>query len=150
MLASKVTVIVAAYRPLKKHKAKTINKIRFSGAFLIGINSFVLFVLFLYEFFALIIPEIRISIVSIADQSETYIANLEGMLNKIGEKYPELGVYVEKFLNDYSGKIDSYINDTILPKMNDFIVVLTNGLFSAIKAVWYFILGLIISIYLFR
>ena len=50
MLASKVTVIVAAYRPLKKHKAKTINKIRFSGTFLIGINSFVLFVLFLYKF----------------------------------------------------------------------------------------------------
>lgn len=144
LLAPILNYIEKKFFGKKEYSRESIKKIRMFTVLI----TVVLFALFLYEFFALIIPEIRISIVSIADQSETYIANLEGMLNKIGEKYPELGVYVENFLNDYSGKIDSYINDTILPKMNDFIVVLTNGLFSAIKAVWYFILGLIISIYL--
>ena len=111
------------------------------------IFTVLLLIFAIYEFFALIIPEVSKSILNIIDNYEVYSDNLEKRINSLIKKYPDLSKELERFMNNYSGKIRDYSTNTLLPKVQDGVVALTSGVFTAIKAVWNLILGLIISVY---
>lgn len=113
----------------------------------------VLFVfLILYMFFAMVIPQLIISVQNIANQFPTYAENLDQFMTKILDKNPELEQIASTMLNQYSSETETFLNGKLIPQLNVWITELSGTLFSSVvgllRALWNFIIGLIISVYI--
>jgi predicted PurR-regulated permease PerM len=116
-----------------------------------GIAMFItllLVVLVIYEFLSMIIPEIIRSIQSIIFQFPVYINNLSNWALGLMKNNPDLEKMVNNLVNQYSNKILEYINTNLLPNINELIKTLSLSVIGVVKALWNFIIGFIISIYL--
>ena len=108
----------------------------------------VLFFLFLfYEFFALIIPQLYESFVSIKSNSRGYLANFQNWFNGIIDRYPEISVQLNSFVDNLGDNTTKFIDNNIMPKMNDYVALVTTGIVSVIKTIINLIVGIIVSIY---
>lgn len=100
-----------------------------------------------YEFFSLIIPELIRSIQSIIFQYPKYIENLTEWATGLLENNPELESLADEFFTKYSGEVTDFLNTSVFPRINELIISLSSSVISFIKAMWNFIIGFIISIY---
>lgn len=101
----------------------------------------------IYEFFAMVIPQIINSIQQIIYQFPTYVDTLTIWISKLLENNPDIENFATSIINSYSGEIESFINSKILPQLNNFIMSISIGVYSVLKEFWNFIIGFIISIY---
>ena len=101
----------------------------------------------IYEFFAMVIPQIINSIQQIIYQFPTYVDTLTIWISKLLENNPNIENFATSIINSYSGEIESFINSKILPQLNNFIMSISIGVYSVLKEFWNFIIGFIISIY---
>lgn len=136
-------------RPLyKKSKVpvtkKSDKRIR---AFSILITIVVIFVV-AYEFFSMIIPELIRSIQSIIFQFPVYVGNLTAWAAGLLENNPELEGIVNDLFSKSSSMLTDFLNTTVLPKVNSLLISLSSGVIGFFKAMWNFIIGFIISIYI--
>ena len=99
-----------------------------------------------YEFFALVIPQLINSITSIAFQFPTYVTQLSDWVEKLFADNPEAEAFVLGMFDKYSSEIEKWIA-RLLPQMNSVLKVVSTSLIGIIKALWNLIIGLIISIY---
>lgn len=102
----------------------------------------------LYGFFSMIIPEIIRSIQSIIFQFPMYIKNLSDWATGLLENNPELESTVSSLFDKYSVMLTNFVNSSVLPKVNDLIKTLSLSVIGFFKAMWNFIIGFIISIYI--
>ena len=109
--------------------------------------SFVLILVVLYEFFGLIIPEVIRSVQSIIFQMPVYINNLTNWALGLIKDNPDLEVAVNQLINQYSAKIMDYVNTNLLPYINELIKTLSLSVIGVFKALWNFVIGFILSIY---
>lgn len=107
----------------------------------------VLILIVLYEFFGLIIPEVIRSIQSIIFQFPVYVNNLSNWALGLMKNNPELEEAVNGMISQYSSKILDYFNTNLLPHINDLIKTLSLSVIGIFRALWNFIIGFIISIY---
>ena len=126
------------------------NKRRLRGLSILV--TIVLVLAVLYEFFGLIIPEVVRSIQSIIFQFPIYINNLSNWAMGLINNNPDLEEVVNALIDQYSTKILDYINsnellDVLLPNVNDFLKTLSSSVIGVLKAMWNFVIGFIISIY---
>lgn len=115
-----------------------------------GISILVTVVLILvvfYEFFGLIIPEVIRSIQSIIFQFPVYVNNLSNWALGLMKNNPELEEAVNGMISQYSSKILDYFNTNLLPHINELIKTLSLSVIGIFRALWNFIIGFIISIY---
>lgn len=112
------------------------------------LTTIMLILILLYEFFSLIIPEVIRSIQSIIFQFPVYINNLTNWALGLLKNNPELEKVVDDLLDQYSVKILEYFNTNLLPNINELIKTLSLSVIGVFKALWNFIIGFIISIYL--
>lgn len=119
------------------------------------IVSVVILLFLIYEFFAMIIPELRTSIENITAQLGTYISNLETWINKILSNRSNFNSVINGLIDDliveFNDWIDGSLTDTLkglLPQVNDLLKTLTSGVVSVFKILWNSAIGLIISFYL--
>lgn len=133
----------------KEEKIKATKK-RIRG--LSVVITVIFIVLILYLFFAMVIPQLIISIQTIAQQFPVYVDNLQKLLENLLNKNPQLEETTSSMINQYSKELQSVLNDTILPKANEWIKQITTTVFSSIitflRILWNLVIGLIISIYL--
>ena len=127
-----------------KQKEETKNKIsRITGITIICIIAITSIVL-LFNF---IIPELLESIEILITNLPLYLDKIKNYLTDLLKNHEELENII---LNNYDS-INSYfmttINDTLLPKIEEWIVVFSNGVFGAVKVLFNLIMGFIISIY---
>lgn len=115
--------------------------------FSILITIVVIFVV-AYEFFSLIIPELIRSIQSIIFQFPMYVSNLTAWAAGLLENNPELEGIVNDLFNKSSTMLTDFLNSTVLPKVNSLLISLSTGVIGFFKAMWNFIIGFIISIYI--
>ncbi len=101
-----------------------------------------------YAFFSIILPQIFFSIRSIAAQFPVYVNNLTSWLAKVLEDNPELEAQVGDIINKYTPELRAWMNDSLIPQINEAIKAVSGYAFGVLKAVWNLILGLIISVYL--
>lgn len=101
-----------------------------------------------YEFFSLIIPELIRSIQSIIFQFPMYVSNLASWATGLLENNPELEGIVDELFNKSSTMLTDFLNSTVLPKVNALLISLSTGVIGFFKAMWNFIIGFIISIYI--
>lgn len=102
----------------------------------------------LYEFFAMVIPQIVLSIQSIILQFPIYVTQLSNWVEKLLADNPEAEKMVLDLFTKYSVEIEKWLNNTLLPQMNSILKVVSLSLLGILKALWNLIIGLIISIYL--
>lgn len=101
----------------------------------------------LYEFFALVIPQIILSIQSIVLQFPVYVMQLTDWVEKLLADNPDAEKMVLELFTKYSMEIEKWLNDTLLPQMNSILKTVSLSLLGILKAMWNLIIGLIISIY---
>ncbi len=101
-----------------------------------------------YGFFAMIIPKLRESIISIINQFDTYINNFEKWINKLVSNNPDLYITFNEFMDNYSDDITKFINDNVLTKIDVVLKSVSLSVIGILKAMWNLVIGFIISIYL--
>lgn len=101
----------------------------------------------IYEFFAMVIPQIINSIQQIIYQFPTYVDTLTIWISKLLENNPDIESFATSIINSYSGEIESFINSKVLPQLNNIIMLVSMGVYSVLKEFWNLIIGFIISIY---
>ena len=109
--------------------------------------TIVLVLVILYEFFGLIIPELVRSIQSIIFQFPMYINNLSNWAMGLMKNNPDLKQVVNSLIDQYSSKILDYINSNLLPNVQNLIKTLSSSVIGIFRALWNFVIGFIISIY---
>lgn len=127
----------------KEYPSKSKKRIRVLNIIFV----LILFMFIIYELFALILPEITSNLLSIKDNSSEYVKNLDNLVNDFYMKNPELGKYIDDAWNEYSDRVYDWVNSNFVPRLSEFLVSLTSGILSAVKALLNFIIGIIISIY---
>lgn len=136
--------IVPLYRKMKlPANAKSERRIRVISILV----TVILILIVMYEFFGLIIPEVVRSIQSIIFQFPIYINNLNHWALGLMKNNPDLEQTVNDLLVQYSPKLLDYFNTNILPNINSLVKTLSLSVLSILKALWNFIIGFIISIY---
>lgn len=101
-----------------------------------------------YEFFSLVIPELIRSIQSIIFQFPMYVDNLTLWATGLLEDNPDLEKLVMDLFAKYSEKLSDFLNTSVLPRLNELIISLSSSVIGFFKAMWNFIIGFIISIYI--
>lgn len=139
--------------PLMGKRNKTITLKRKKRMRMLSvILTVALILLIVYLFFAMVIPQLVISIQNIAVQFPQYVNNLETFITNLLEKNPELEATVTSMLNQYSAEVESFLNSKVLPQLNELLTKLSGTVFTSVvgflKILWNFIIGLIISVYL--
>lgn len=95
----------------------------------------------------MVIPQLVENIVAIFSNMDSYIATVREFLNKTFENHPTLLEFFGNPLDDFS-KFVSDIWTEYSKELLDFAGNLANGIWSVLSAMYNFIIGLIISIYL--
>ncbi len=101
----------------------------------------------IYGFFSILIPNIIQSVRSISYQFPYYVQNLTNWSARFLEDNPDIEKLVIQFLDTYSEEFMSYLNNSIVPQMETLVKQVSISLISALKVLWNFIIGMIISIY---
>ncbi len=101
-----------------------------------------------YVFFAMVIPQISTSLMTIIEQFPTYVETLTYWISKILNDNPDVAVFITNIINNYSAEINNIFNTKVIPELNNVIKTISMSVFSILKEAWNLIIGLIISFYL--
>ncbi len=124
-------------------KPKVKKRIR-AGSVLL---TFLLFGLIMYSFFAIVIPELALSIQSIITRFPTYINNLIELTEKLLADNPDVEAYIESLLSTYSKDLDGLLDNKVMPTINSFILSASMGVIGMLKSLYNLVIGMIISVY---
>lgn len=102
----------------------------------------------LYSFFMMVIPNLIRSIQSIVFQFPVYINNLTRWIADLLADNPKIESMVMDAFNTYSGELNRFLNDSLLPKMNELIRSISMSFISFVMQLWNLLIGFIISIYI--
>lgn len=111
---------------------------------------FTMLVVFLgiYVFFAMIIPQISSSIMTIIEQFPTYVNTLTSWVSKILNDNPDFATFITNMINEYSVDLNNFFNTKIIPQINNVIMTVSMSIVSILKELWNLVIGVIISFYL--
>lgn len=101
-----------------------------------------------YEFFALIIPQIINSIQSIIMQIPIYADQITDWAEKLLADNPDAEKMALNLFEKYYAELEKWLNSKVLPQMNMILKTVSLSMLSLLKATWNMIIGLIISIYI--
>ncbi len=124
-------------------KPKVKKRIR-AGSVLL---TFLFFGLIMYSFFAIVIPELALSIQSIITRFPTYINNLIELTEKLLADNPDVEAYIESLLSTYSKDLDGLLDNKVMPTINSFILSASMGVIGMLKSLYNLVIGMIISVY---
>lgn len=130
----------------KKNPVITPKKMKYMRMLSVILTMLVVLLL-LYAFFSVIVPEISKSIVSISNQFPYYIANLTAWSTKFLEDNPTLNDLFLQFVQNYSSQFDVFLDETVVPYVQTLLKHISLSLINVLVAMWNFIIGAIISIY---
>ena len=135
--------------PLLKWRKITINKNKKKAVRYISVFFALIFAcLVVYSLMAMIVPSIVESIISIINDMPRYVQNISHWLNSILKNNPELRTTVFTFFENSSSRMETWLNQQLLPQLKDVLQQFTTGVFGALIFVKNLLIGAIISIYL--
>ncbi|MGN0398948.1 MAG: AI-2E family transporter [Blautia sp.] len=142
-LENQVFFSVMRHRNIKIN-AKKKKVVRYICVFI----ALILGLLILYSLFSMIVPSIVESMISIVNDSPRYVQNFTHWMSSILKDNEELQTTVFNLIDNYSYKIENWMNQQLLPQLRDILQHLTVGVFGALIFVKNILIGVIISIYL--
>ena len=137
------------YKFLIKKKHITLNKTQRKVIRYVGIVCALIFSFFIiYSLLAIIVPSIIESIISIINDSPRYFQNIRHWLESLLKDNPEWKTTVFSYVEQYSPRIENFLNDQILPQLRSILQHLSTGVFGTLVFLKNLLIGLIISVYL--
>ena len=137
------------YKFLIKKKHITPNKTQRKVIRYVGIVCALIFSFFIiYSLLAMIVPSIIESIISIINDSPRYFQNIRHWLESLLKDNPEWKTTVFSYVEQYSPRIENFLNDQILPQLRSILQHLSTGVFGTLVFLKNLLIGLIISVYL--
>ena len=109
--------------------------------------TFLFIGIIIYSFFAIVIPELVLSVQSIITRFPTYINNLIDLTEKLLADNPDVEAYIESLLSTYSKDLDSLLDNKVMPTINNFILSASIGVIGMLKSLYNLVIGMIISVY---
>ena len=129
-------------RGMKEKKAKTLSRAAaLVFAFLFG--GFIV-----YAFFAMLVPQLYESVMSIIESAPAYYQSLEKWAVNILEGNPEIRTYVEKALETIQTYVQNWVKTSFLSDVQKLLATLTTSVMAVVKSITNFIIGLVASIYI--
>ena len=129
-------------RGMQEKKAKTLSRaVALIFAFLFG--GFIV-----YAFFAMLVPQLYESVMSIIESAPAYYQSLEKWAVNILEGNPEIRTYVEKVLETIQTYIQNWVKTSFLSDVQKVIATLTTSVMAVVKSITNSIIGLVASIYI--
>ena len=129
-------------RGMQEKKAKTLSRaVALIFAFLFG--GFIV-----YAFFAMLVPQLYESVMSIIESAPTYYQSLEKWAVNILEGNPEIRTYVEKALETIQTYVQNWVKTSFLSDVQKVLATLTTSVMAVVKSITNFIIGLVASIYI--
>lgn len=125
---------------------KTKNKKRIRAVSVL--STFIFIGLIIYGFFAIVIPQLITSIQNIITRFPTYINNLIELTERLLADNPEVEAYIEGMLDTYSKDLDAFLDNNVLPTVNNLIRSASVGMIGVLKSLYNLVIGLIISLYI--
>lgn len=128
-----------------------VKKTKKRDSFLRGVGiivTIILFVAVIYGLCAMMVSQIVPSLMNIINNFDIYVNNMTVWVNKLLDDNPELKANVLRMLNEYSGELDKWLNEYVLPKTGELIKTVSLSVIGMLKVLWNFIIGVIISVYL--
>ncbi len=107
----------------------------------------VLFFAVVYVMILLFLAQIIPSIQNLVNNFDTYANNIYNWANKLMEDYPELGENLLALLERYSGEVEKFLNETVISATSEVIKKISLSIIGVIAALWDFLIGFIIAIY---
>ncbi|MDE6925378.1 MAG: AI-2E family transporter [Acetatifactor sp.] len=104
-----------------------------------------LFVSLIYLLVAMLLSQIIPSIQNIVVNFDSYTNNFIKWLDKLLEDNPEVGEYVVRTVDKYSGDLEKWMND--FTKISPLIRTVSLSVINVLGVLWDIIIGFIISIY---
>lgn len=126
------------------NKPKAKKRIRAASLLL----TFLLIGVVIYEFFAIVIPQLILSIQNIITQFPTYINNLIDLTERLLADNPDVEAYIEGTIDTYSKDLDAFLEKNALPTLNTLIRSASMSLISMLKSFYNLLIGMIISLYI--
>ena len=142
-----VNFVDCRLRPLlqKKLKAQTAKNLsRTAGIVMALIVAGIL----VYGFFAMLLPQLYESVMSIVDNAGTYFNSIETWATNVLEDNPDIQGYVDKGLEQLRGFIENWVKTTFLSDMSKLVTTVSTSVIAVIKSLTNFIIGLVASIYM--
>ena len=129
-------------RGLKEKRAKTLSRaVALVFSFLFG--GFIV-----YAFFAMLVPQLYESVMSIVESAPAYYQSLETWATNILEGNPEIRTYVEKALETIQTYVQNWVKTSFLSDVQKLLATLTTSVMAVVKSITNFIIGLVASIYI--
>ena len=129
-------------RGMKQPRAEKISRA-------IGIVfAFVFAALIVYAFFAMLLPQLYESVMSIVNSAPEYYQSLETWAVNVLEGNPEIRTYVEKALDAVQTYVEDWVKTSFLSDMQKVLATLTTSVMAVVKSITNFIIGLVASIYM--
>lgn len=107
----------------------------------------VVFFLF-YLFFSILIPQLILSISTLAGNMESYYKTVYAWVSQLLENNPQIASAVSGAIDEYWDELRSWLTGTFLPQAQQTITLVTSGVLSILVFLKDAFVGIIISIYL--
>ena len=89
----------------------------------------------------LVVPQLYDSIKQLVGNMDTYYSNLQTMVENINENQ------INKYMNTAYLKVQDMLNTKIMPNVDKIVVNIGSGVFSGLKFLYNFLIGIVASIY---
>ncbi|MGN0424594.1 MAG: AI-2E family transporter [Acetatifactor sp.] len=105
-----------------------------------------LLLLVIYLLFYMLISQIVPSVENIINNFDSYVNNFTSWASGLMRDNPEMSAYFSNMIDKYSGEFEAWIMD-LIPHTSVVIKTISSSVVSIISALWNFVIGFIISIY---
>lgn len=109
--------------------------------------AFVIFIGILVGILVAIVPQLVDTITLLIDRIPQYGMEMTKWAENTFAAYPEVGEWVSGIIAEASDGLKSFLTNSILPQMMDYLGFLTNGLMSIVGIILNIVFGLVVSIY---
>lgn len=133
--------------PLLAKKTSEVKARRRSRTISLTFALLVMLVL-VYEFCALLLPQLYDSIMGIVDNFSGYYATINGWLTEFLADNPEMQTYVNRLISEAFDMIRNWATNGLLPGIETILTGLTTSIYSVIRALLNVLIGIFAAVYM--
>lgn len=112
------------------------------------ISALIILLVFIAGLILMVIPQLIDSIEKLIGNTDRYIDVAQDWINGLISENPEFESTMEGLLDSTFGSIKKWLTEAIISKVDVLIINISSGVYSVIKALFDFAIGIIISVYL--
>ncbi len=98
----------------------------------------------------LVVPQLYDSLKQLVGNMDSYFDNMQNLVENINEKFKKLNIPeddIRNYMNTAYDKMQEFLNNRIMPNMDKIVVNIGSGVFSGLKFLYNFLIGIVASIY---